>query len=79
MNRKQRRTLNKIAGKKATSTIDLMLSLPDECQSCHKPYDKKDLQMAQTWFVEVYNSQKRTVLTCLSCYEDRKNATNTIR
>lgn len=67
MNRKQRRQLNKLAGKEATSTIDLMLGLPEQCSVCQEPYDKNNIEMARTWFVDVYNSQKLVVLTCPEC------------
>jgi hypothetical protein len=36
-------------GKEATSTIDLMLSLSDECLTCKKPYDKMNKEMVKTW------------------------------
>lgn len=49
MNRKERRTLQKQMGKEATSTIDLMLSLSDECLTCKKPYDKMNKEMVKTW------------------------------
>ena len=68
MNRKQRRQLNKVAGKQATSTIDLMLGMPTECIKCLKAYDKTSREMATTWFVEVYNSQKKVILTCPECH-----------
>jgi uncharacterized protein with PIN domain len=71
MNRKQRRHLNKIAGKEATSSIDLMLGMPNECLTCHKPYDKTSKEMATTWFVEVYNKEKKVVLTCPECYNKK--------
>lgn len=73
MNRKQRRTLRKQMGKEATSTLDLMLSLPENCLTCNKPYDKKDKQMVMTWFVEVFSSQKRVDLYCPQCHEEKAN------
>jgi len=73
MNRKQRRALGKSIGKDATSTIDLMLSLPDKCLTCEKIYDKKDKEMIRTWFVEVFSEQKRVNLYCPQCWEEKKN------
>ena len=67
MNRKQRRQLNKLAGKEATSTIDLMVNMSEECSVCHKPYDKRSREMAMTWFVDVFSKQKLVVLTCPEC------------
>jgi hypothetical protein len=84
MNRKQRRTINKIAkNKEAASSIDLMLNMPDECLTCSKHYDKLSKEIAKEWFVEVYKAQKKVNLYCRECYEQRrknegqlKNSTN---
>lgn len=73
LNRKQRRQLKKLTGEKATSTIDLMLGMPTECSGCQASYDKNSKEMATTWFVDVYNSQKRVVLTCPKCRETTDN------
>ena len=70
MNRKQRRQLNKVAGKEATSTIDLMLNMPSECSKCSAAYDKTSREMALSWFVEVYSSQKKVTLTCPDCHNN---------
>lgn len=71
MNRKQRRTLQKLAGKEATSSIDLMLDMGDKCFQCEKPYDKTSREMAMSWFIEVYKAAKKTILLCPECYKDR--------
>ena len=71
LNRKQRRTLEKIAGKSTTSTIDLMLNVSDKCLTCNKPFDKMSREMAMTWFIEVYKEAKETRLYCPECQEKR--------
>jgi len=68
LNRKQRRQLRKAVGEKATSTIDLMLTIPDTCSMCQTPFDKTNKEMVTSWFVEVYNSKKKVVLTCPECF-----------
>lgn len=73
MNRKERRSLGKQIGKDATSTVDLMLNLPSACLDCEKEYDRKNKQMAMTWFVEVFNAEKRVDLYCPECYEKRNH------
>ena len=73
MNRKERRTLRKQMGKEATSTLDLMLGIGEECLVCKKPYDKKDKEMVKTWFVEVFSSQKRVDLYCPDCHKEKTN------
>ena len=68
MNRKQRRAINKLAGnKEASSSIDLMLGMPDSCSVCEKAYDKRSVEMARTWYVEVFNKEKVVILTCPQC------------
>ena len=49
-----------------------MLNLPNECLTCKTPYDKKNREMVMTWFVEVFNEQKRVDLYCPQCQEKRK-------
>lgn len=72
MNRKQRRTMNKLAGREATSTIDLMLGMPDKCHDCSTAYDKSSREMAQTWIVKVYKLMKRVELYCPECNNKRQ-------
>ena len=71
MNRQQRRALQKVAGKSATSTIDLMLNIGDKCLTCEAPFDRMSKEMAMTWFIEVYKETKETRLYCPSCQEKR--------
>jgi hypothetical protein len=73
MNRKQRRTLNKIAGKEATSVIDLMLNMPTECNDCKSYFDKTNREMVDTWQVKVFKMMKRVELYCPACNEKRKD------
>jgi hypothetical protein len=71
MNRKQRRTAEKLMGEKAVKTVNLMLSLPEKCLTCELKFDKKSKEHAKTWFVEVFNEQKRVDLFCPECQEKR--------
>jgi Zn finger protein HypA/HybF involved in hydrogenase expression len=71
MNRKQRRELEKKAGKensqKLAEKIFQFDKLPDKCLTCLKPFDKKSKEMAQTWSVVVADSD--TVrLYCPECW-----------
>ncbi len=47
-----------------------MLNMSENCLTCSKPFDKKDKQMAATWFIKVYHSQKRTELFCPECFKN---------
>lgn len=71
MNRQQRRALEKQAGKKNMETVDLILSVPEECLTCHKKFDKKSREAAMTWFVEVFKEDKKVNLYCPECQEKR--------
>ena len=71
LNRKQRRALNKISGKEATSSIDLMLNIGDKCLTCERSFDRLSKEMATTWFIEVYKGAKETRLYCPECQEKR--------
>lgn len=73
MNRKERRTLQKKMGKDTVATIDLMLNPGECCKSCKKIYDKKDREMVKTWFVEVFNKEKKVDLFCPECYKEKNN------
>ena len=73
MNRKQRRQLEKMVGKGTATKLDLMLNLPEKCHICKMPYDKKSKEMAMSWFVDVYEKEKWTILTCPTCQEKRQN------
>jgi uncharacterized protein with PIN domain len=71
LNRKQRRQLQKMAGKSATSTIDLMLGLGDKCLTCEARFDRMSKEMANTWFIEVFKEDAITCLYCPDCYQKR--------
>jgi hypothetical protein len=70
MNRQQRRALEKMAGKSATSTIDLMLNIPDHCKICEKKFTKTKEELPN-WFVEVYKEDKKINLFCKNCWESK--------
>ena len=62
-------------GKEATSKLDLMLNIGEQCLICKKPYDKKDKEMVKTWFVEVFNADKRVNLYCPTCFKEKTDGT----
>lgn len=72
MNRKQKRSLNKVSkNKEAASSIDLMLGMPTGCLTCSRVFDKLSKEMAMTWFVEVFKLDKKVNLYCPECYNNR--------
>ena len=52
--------------RKMASTANMILNIPDKCKTCGEPFDKKNKMMVLSWFVEVYNEQKRVDLYALS-------------
>ena len=58
---------------KMSSTAGLILNMPTSCKVCNEPFDKRNKMMVMSWFVEVYNEQKRVDLYCPKCKDDRRN------
>ena len=58
---------------KIASQAALILNMPNACKVCNEPFDKKNKMMVMSWYVEVYNEQKRVDLFCPKCNEDRRN------
>ena len=70
MNRKERRALKKLnkSQEKLSKKVSQFESLPDNCLTCDKSFDKKDKKMAQTWSV-VVNEGKAPRLYCPDCWD----------
>lgn len=64
---KKKQLENKMAQK-----ASMILNIPDKCKVCTEPFDKKNKMMVMTWFVEVFNAQKRVDLYCPKCQDDRR-------
>jgi hypothetical protein len=58
--------------KKAAEQASLILNIPDKCKLCSELFDKRNKMMVMSWFVEVYNKEKRVDLFCPKCNEDRR-------
>lgn len=65
---KKRQLENRMAQQSA-----LILNIPNNCKVCNEPFDKKNKMMVMSWFVEVFNEQKRVDLYCPKCNDDRRN------
>ena len=64
LERKQKKDVEKELSKK----VGLFNLLPEKCHLCEKPYDKKSKEMAQTWFVNVFEEEKIVDLFCPDCW-----------
>jgi hypothetical protein len=58
---------------KMAQQASMILNIPDKCKICGELFDKKNKVMIMSWFVEVYNEQKRVDLYCPKCNENRKS------
>ena len=59
--------------KKIASQAALILNMPTACKVCNEAFDKKNKMMVMSWYVEVYNAEKRVDLYCPKCSENRRN------
>lgn len=66
--RKVERKQKKDFQKQLTKQVGLFNLLPEQCHLCKKPYDKKSKEMAQTWFVNVFEEEKIVDLFCPDCW-----------
>ena len=66
--RKIRKSKEKQVEKEVSSKLNMFDRLPDECNACKKPYDKKSKEMARTWFVHVKHEEKVVRLFCPDCW-----------
>ena len=48
--------------------LNMFDRLPDHCLTCNKPFDKKDKQQVQSWFVVVKNAENKVNLYCPDCW-----------
>lgn len=76
MNRKQRRALEKAseAEKQLSNKVALFGLMPDNCDTCNDPFDKKNKEMAMAWSVVVHQESEKVRLFCPACIEKAKKA-----
>ena len=80
MNRKQRRAmqkqLKKNKGAEEALAEDLMMfdKLPDACDACLLPFDKKDREMVFSWNVVVRKDIAQVRLYCPRCWDVAQEA-----
>jgi len=72
LQRQQRTETRKEAEEILTKQVGMFGRLPDECNVCQKPFDKKSKEMAQTWIVVVRNEKKLVRLFCPECVDKVK-------
>jgi ribosomal protein L44E len=78
MNRKQRRSMKKLANADATEKLSDKVAqfskLPEQCSACQKSFDKQDGEMIKSWSVVVKQDVVR--LFCPECIKATQEALN---
>ena len=76
MNRAQRRAAAKRNKRNENPELQekmtLFGKLPDECQACLEPFDKKDKNQVMSWSVVVRNDTEQVRLYCPDCWSKAK-------
>ena len=76
MNRAQRRAAAKRNKKSEDPELQekmtLFGKLPNECQACLEPFDKKDKDQVMSWSVVVRNDIEQVRLYCPDCWSKAK-------
>ena len=53
--------------------------LPENCLTCLEPFDKKNKEQVQSWFVVVKNEERTVRLYCPDCWEKAKDIVEDFR
>jgi hypothetical protein len=80
MSRRERRAMEKSVGAKASKTIADKVTqfgrLPQKCDACQEPFDKRDKEMVQSW--SVVTKQEVVRLFCPHCIRKAKEALESV-
>ena len=52
--------------------VGMFTLLPENCLTCFEPFDKKNKEQVQSWFVVVKNEEKKVRLYGHDCWEKAK-------
>lgn len=55
--------------KELSEKMGMFDKMPDHCLACFTPFDKKDRDMAMSWYVVVRDEKKEVNLYCPPCWE----------
>jgi hypothetical protein len=58
--------------KKMAKQMNMFDRIPDKCDVCSLPFDRKSKEMAQTWVVVVRSEQNLVRLFCPGCIDKTK-------
>lgn len=60
---------NKEKQKDLSQKLNMFDRLPDECYACEAPFDRKNKQQVQSWFVVVKNAEQSVKVYCPECWD----------
>ena len=55
--------------KDLSQKLNMFDRLPDHCLTCNSPFDRKNREQVQSWFVVVKNAENKVNLYCPECWE----------
>jgi len=55
------------------SKLNMFDRLPENCLTCLEPFDKKNKQQVQSWFVVVKQEEQKVRLYCPDCWQKAKD------
>jgi hypothetical protein len=53
--------------------------LPENCLTCLEPFDKRNREQVQSWFVVVKNEEQKVRLYCPVCWQKAKDIVEDFR
>ena len=53
--------------------------LPENCLTCLEPFDRKNKEQVQSWFVVVKNKENKVRLYCPDCWQKAKDVVEDFR
>tara|TARA_B100000963_G_scaffold314175_1_gene292568 strand:- start:502 stop:774 length:273 start_codon:yes stop_codon:yes gene_type:complete len=71
--RKIKRNKAKQFKKDIKVTLGLFDKIPNQCLTCHAPYDKNNKEHVKSWNVVVRERQKQVNLYCPTCWNKAKD------
>jgi|TARA_R110000824_G_scaffold17084_1_gene69858 DNA repair exonuclease SbcCD ATPase subunit len=71
--RRIRKMKKKQADRELKEKMNMFSQLEDSCLVCEKPFDKKNKEMVQSWYVVVRKEQNRVNLYCPECWGEARS------
>jgi hypothetical protein len=76
---KQKKKSHKQKQRDLKEKVGMFDLLPENCLTCLEPFDKKNKEQVQSWFVVVKNEERTVRLYCPDCWEKAKDIVEDFR